>query len=128
VTWVPALLSDSHPPMFDALEAGDVAFFDASHVPMPGTDVDLIVNGILPRLRPGVLVHFHDIFLPDAYPSEWAWRAYNEQNAIAPLLTAGGYDVLFSSRYALTRMAPDRESSLWLRSVPKNSMSYPPSP
>jgi predicted O-methyltransferase YrrM len=130
LTWERDLLGAAHLPLFDALEAGDIAFFDASHVMMPGTDVDLIVNRILPRLRAGVLVHFHDIFLPDAYPPDWAWRGYNEQNAVAPLLSGGAFAPVFASRHALTRMnargrsavlraipvpAPDRETSLWLR-------------
>ncbi len=36
---------------------------------------------ILPRLRPGVLVHFHDIFYPFEYPEQWALaenRSWNE--------------------------------------------------
>ena len=35
---------------------------------MPGSDVDLLLNAVLPRLQPGVLIHLHDIFLPDPYP------------------------------------------------------------
>lgn len=133
VTWVRGVLNEGHLPLFESLEAGDVAFFDASHILMPGTDVDLIVNHIAPRLKPGVLLHVHDIFLPDPYPTAWAWRGYNEQSAIAPLITLGGFAPVFASRYALTRLqarariptlgaipvpAPDRETSLWLRRQP----------
>ena len=49
---------------------------------MPGSDVDLLLNEVLPQLRPGVLIHLHDIFLPDPYPAGWAWRGYNEQVAV----------------------------------------------
>lgn len=111
------------------LRAGDILFVDSSHILMPGSDVDLIVNRVLPRLPAGVIVHVHDIFLPDDYPGHWAWRGYNEQSAVAPLLAAGAYDPLFASRYVSTRM-PEAlaasgiaalplvqgalESSLWL--------------
>ena len=122
VEWRRRLLSADDLPLFAALEAGDVAFFDSSHILTPGTDVDLILNRILPSLQPGVLVHIHDIFLPDGYPPAWEWRGYNEQNAIAPLLIGGGFAAIFANRYARTRLgvvahrpaggAP--ESSLWL--------------
>jgi hypothetical protein len=76
-----------------------------------------------------VVVHFHDIFLPDPYPPEWEWRGYNEQNAVGTLVS-GGIEILWSSRFAATRMADALagsvaarlplfegavESSLWVR-------------
>ena len=94
-----------------------------------GSDVDIILNRVWPALPAGVIVHFHDVFLPDGYPAEWAWRGYNEQLGVAALISAGGADILFASHYALTRMATEVgstivsrlplmdgavESSLWL--------------
>lgn len=114
---------------FAELAAGDILFIDSSHVLMPGSDVDFLVNRILPRLPAGALVHFHDVFLPDDYPAAWAWRGYNEQLAVAALLAGGGWRVLFASHYAATRMAEEvaasaagslpllagaNESSLWI--------------
>jgi hypothetical protein len=99
---------------------------------MPGSDVDFLLNRILPRLPAGALVHVHDIFLPDAYPEEWAWRGYNEQLGVAALLAGGAWRILFASRYAATRLAADvaasaiarlpavpgaYDSSLWLERV-----------
>lgn len=89
---------------FAALAAGDILFIDSSHILMPGTDVDFLLNDVLPHLPAGVIVHIHDIFLPDDYPEDWRWRGYNEQSAIASLL-AGPWNVLFASRYVATRMA-----------------------
>ena len=113
---------------FAALEAGDVAFFDSSHILWPGSDVDMILNRIMPVLAPGVLIHIHDVLLPDAYPEEWGWRGYTEHNALAGWLF-GGAEIVFSSHYAVTRMDAAarpgivalplepgaRETSLWLR-------------
>jgi hypothetical protein len=104
VTWERTLLSDAHLPLFDGLRAGDIAFFDSSHLMWPGLDVDLILNRILPRLAPGVRVHIHDIFLPDPYPDSWEWRGYTEQNALGGWLMGGGFAPLFASHYAATRM------------------------
>lgn len=81
------------------LETGDFLFVDSSHLAMPGGDLDWIVNVLLPRLPAGVCVHFHDIFLPDAYPESWAWRNYNEQIVVAALLTGKRFVPIFSSHY-----------------------------
>jgi len=126
---VPALVQDAPPALFEALASGDFLMIDSSHVLMPGSDVDLLVNHVLPRLPVGVFVHFHDVFLPDDYPAAWAWRAYNEQLAL-PALLLGGFETLFASHFVVTRMAAEfaasaaatlplpkgaYESSLWLR-------------
>lgn len=98
-----AILQTADGRIFSELEAGDILFIDSSHILMPGTDVDWLFNRVLPALPPGVLLHIHDIFLPDDYPADWAWRGYNEQQAIGPLL-AGGFQPVFSSHYAATRL------------------------
>lgn len=105
VTWRKAVLQDAPADDLLALESGDVLFIDSSHLLMPGTDVDHLIGHILPTLPRGILLHIHDIFLPDGYPESWAWRGYNEQTAIAALLQGGGYGLLFASRYIATRMA-----------------------
>lgn len=129
VRHVPLLLQDADPALFEGLGAGDVLFIDSSHVAMPGSDVDLLLNGVLPRLAAGALVHLHDVFLPDPYPEEWAWRGYNEQVAVGCLLQGGAFEVVFASRYLVTQraervaasplaelplLAGVLESSLWL--------------
>ncbi len=91
--------------LFEELRPGDVLFVDSSHILMPGTDVDFFLNRIWPMLPAGVLVHFHDILLPDDYPPAWQWRGYNEQLGVAPLLSSGAADTVFASRYVATRMA-----------------------
>jgi hypothetical protein len=57
--------------LFQALDANDVLFVDSSHVVKTGGDVTFLVLEVLPRLAPGVLVHFHDVFLPDEVPKDW---------------------------------------------------------
>lgn len=49
------------------LEAGDVLLVDTSHTVKLGGDVNRIVLEVLPLLAPGVVVHFHDVFLPRDY-------------------------------------------------------------
>jgi hypothetical protein len=115
---------------FKALQPGDVLSVDSSHILMPGTDVDILFNRVIPVLPPGVIIHIHDIFLPDGYPDDWAWRGYNEQLAVAAMLDGSSSELLWASHYARTRMnnavrgsvaarievpAGARESSLWFR-------------
>ncbi len=90
---------------FAGLAAGDFLMIDSSHILMPGSDVDFLLNRVLPSLPAGVLVHVHDVFLPDDYPAHWAWRGYNEQLGILPLILEGGWEAVFASRYVATRMA-----------------------
>ena len=64
--------------LFDTLGPGDFLFVDSTHALRVGGDVLRIINEILPRLRPGVYVHFHDIYLPydfqrDADRSLFQW-------------------------------------------------------
>lgn len=107
VTLHRCVLDDADPQIFAELKAGDILFIDSSHILMPGTDVDQLFNQVLPTLAPGVLVHVHDIFLPDDYPADWAWRGYNEQSALLPLLAGSAFRLLFASHYAATRMSEE---------------------
>jgi len=52
---------------FEELGAGDMLFIDSSHTVRPGSDVNYLILEILPRLRSGVVVHFHDIYFPYDY-------------------------------------------------------------
>jgi len=123
-------VQDAGTAAFKELSAGDLLFVDSSHVLMPGTDVDYLVNRVLPDLPAGVHVHFHDIFLPNDYPPSWDWRGYNEQLAVAALVSTGKYVPEFSSAYVVAArpqwiakgvisrlpiQAGAFESSLWLR-------------
>ena len=49
------------------LGPGDILFVDSTHTVSVGSDVNYLVLEVLPRLRRGVLVHFHDITMPYDY-------------------------------------------------------------
>lgn len=114
---------------FAGLTPADAVFIDSSHILMPGTDVDMLFGAVLPSLARGTFVHVHDIVLPNAYPPDWEWRGYNEQNALAPLIASGAFTVVWSSPWARANLADAitsagldalpvseqaRETSLWL--------------
>ncbi|MCB7481321.1 class I SAM-dependent methyltransferase [Christiangramia sediminis] len=62
---------------FKNLEQGDILFIDSSHVVKTGSDVNYIISEILPILKDGVYIHFHDIFYPFEYPREWVLEGRN---------------------------------------------------
>jgi hypothetical protein len=125
-------LHSAPPEVFAALGPGDMLAVDSSHILMPGSDVALLLGDILPLLPAGVLVGFHDVFLPDDYPADWDWRGYNEQLAVLQMVLGSDWELLFASHYVATRMAAAVaksvagrlplgagafESSLWLRKL-----------
>jgi predicted O-methyltransferase YrrM len=74
---------------FEALAAGDVCFYDGSHVARAGSDVNWFFFEVLPRLAPGVLVHIHDIYWPDDYHDQWIYGdglSWNEQYVLQAFL------------------------------------------
>jgi Methyltransferase domain len=82
-------LEDCAPEFFDALMPADILFFDGSHRVFTNSDTTTLFFDILPRLRPGVLVHLHDIFLPSDYPAVWNGRLYSEQYLLGAQLLCG---------------------------------------
>ena len=76
--------------LFDSLQTRDILFIDSTHVLKTGSDVCRELCEILPRLAPGVLVHFHDMFWPFEYPRKWVVeenRSWNELYAVRLMLT-----------------------------------------
>lgn len=76
--------------LFAELQADDLLFIDSSHVIRPQGDVVHEYLELLPTLRPGVIVHVHDVFSPRDYPRQWVldrmWL-WNEQYLLEAFLT-----------------------------------------
>ena len=90
---------------FQKLEAGDILFVDSSHVVKTGSDVHYILFEILPALKPGVYIHFHDIFYPFEYPKEWVYkgRNWNEDYFVkAFLMYNGSFRIKYFAHYLHT--------------------------
>ncbi len=65
------------------LEENDILFIDNSHRILPNSDAMVFFMEILPRLKKGVIVHIHDIYLPYDYPQFMCDRFYTEQYGLA---------------------------------------------
>ncbi len=97
--------------LFESLEAGDVCFYDGSHVARAGSDVAWFFFEILPRLAPGVLVHVHDIFWPNDYPDQWIFEgglSWNEQYVFQAFLMGNREFRLTLANAAVADAFPDR--------------------
>jgi predicted O-methyltransferase YrrM len=94
-------LEDADLSIFAQLEAGDILFLDSSHRSFMNSDVTVFFLEVLPRLKPGVLVHLHDIHLPYDYMPERAEWYYSEQYLLAASLVAGhaNYRVLLPNAF-----------------------------
>lgn len=91
---------------FGALDSGDILFVDSSHVSRVGSDVNFLFFEVLPALKPGVIVHFHDVFWPFEYPRQWILdgRAWNEAYLLRAFLQYNaGFEVLFFNSFAARR-------------------------
>ncbi len=94
---------------FRSLENNDILFIDGSHLVFSGTDVPYVFFEILPLLAPGVLVHFHDIFLPQDYPAEPRWQNlyWNEQYCLAAFLSHNNDYSIVLPNYYLAMFRPE---------------------
>ena len=110
---------------FEALGAGDILFCDTSHTVKLGSEVNHVILEVLPRLAPGVLVHFHDVFLPWEYPRHWAEESrwfWTEQYLLQAFLAFNReFEILFSSQI-VARTEPARLAELIPAFTPGRSM------
>lgn len=103
---IPERVQDVPVSYFEALESGDILFIDSSHVIRSGNDVHYEFLEILPRLKPGVLVHVHDISLPKPYPKVYFDNRlyWNEQYLLQAFLAFNDrFEVLWPGNYMMIK-------------------------
>jgi len=100
---------------FQKLRQNDILFIDSSHILKIGSDVQYEILEILPRLAKGVLVHFHDIFLPSEYPRNWVEemnRYFTEQYIVQAFLAFNeSFEVLLAPAYLHARQPRAMEAA-----------------
>lgn len=134
--------------LFDALEKDDILFIDSSHVSKKGSDVNWLFFEVLPRLRPGVIVHIHDIFFPFDYPDAWHDHGFNETYVLQAFLNHNNvYQIMFYNSWfwqehadIVNHHSPEaalgNPGSIWLRKAsapqqapePEQASAQPRSP
>ena len=101
--------------VFETLRENDILFIDSSHVVHLDSDVRYQILDILPRLAKGVVVHFHDIFLPNEYPRRWVCdlkRFWNEQYFLQAFLAFNTtFETLWAGSYLHTHHSDRLEAA-----------------
>ena len=122
-------VQDTELARFELLEAGDILFVDSTHVAKAGSDVNHLLFKVLPLLRSGVIVHFHDIMYPFEYPHEWIreGKAWNESYLLRAFLQYNSaFRIIFFNtflehfheerfRAEMPLCLKNRGGSIWLR-------------
>jgi hypothetical protein len=118
---------------FSQLHSGDILFIDSSHTVKIGGDVNYLFLEVLPRLKPGVIVHVHDIFFPFDYRRDWVmdeFRFWTEQYLLQGFLSFNSeFEVLMANGYLGHRYMEDLKAtftnspwwgggSFWMRRRP----------
>jgi hypothetical protein len=132
-TLTPISATDVPLDVFSGLRAGDILFVDTTHTVKLASDVNFVILDVLPVLAPGVIVHFHDIFLPWEYPRQWfeqmGWY-WAEQYLLQAFLAFNTAFEILVPAHALAREHPERlaaaipsfapgggPGSMWIRRI-----------
>ena len=127
-----SFVQDINIDIFRALEPNDILFIDSSHVSKTGSDVNFILFEILPIIKPGVLIHFHDVYYPFEYPEHWVlekkwfWneayilRAYLTDNDKYSIINFNSYlqdefREWFKTQMPICLLGEKDTGSIWLR-------------
>ncbi len=99
--WLNVSLQQAPLSLFEQLEANDILFFDGSHLLHANSDVQWFFMEVLPKLKRGVIVQVHDIYLPYDYPQNMCDRFYAEQYMLATMLLSNPdrYEVIAPNYY-----------------------------
>ncbi len=100
------IVQEVDPGIFTQLESNDILFIDSSHISKAGSDLNYILFEILPLLKPGVIIHFHDIFYPFELPEQWVLERkwfWNENYILRAYLTDNDkYNIINFNTYLHT--------------------------
>jgi len=100
--------------VFEKLNKGDILFIDSSHIYQEGSDVYFLIHEVLPKLKKGVIIHFHDYFGEEDYPAAWKeiphMRDWNENSQLS--LLKDSYDVL-AENYTLSKENNDKLKEMY---------------
>lgn len=81
----------------------DILFIDSSHVAKIGSDVNYEILQIVPQLKVGAVIHWHDIMIPSDYPRKWIESGamfWNESYMVhAFMLNNNCFRIIWASKY-----------------------------
>ena len=87
----------------DLLSSADFLFIDSSHVSKFDSDVNREILEVIPKLKIGSVVHWHDIVIPMNYWREWIYdgnKFWNESYMVHSfMLFNDAFRIIWASRY-----------------------------
>jgi len=87
----------------DLLLSADLLFIDSSHVSKIDSDVNFEILEIIPKLKIGSLVHWHDIVIPTNYWKDWINHGnmfWNESYMVHSfMLFNSSFKIIWAARY-----------------------------
>lgn len=94
------------------LGSGDLLFIDSTHALRTGSELSHLYLEVIPNLKPGVVIHIHDIYLPylfsfDIYSSPFDWQ----ETALLAALLAGNPKLRVLA--CMSALHHDRPETLW---------------
>lgn len=102
ITIIPKNIQDVDLVVFESLSSGDILFIDSTHVSKVDSDVNYIFFEILPRLAPGVHIHFHDVIYPFEYWPDiiYSGISWNEAYFVKAFLQYNdAFEIVFFNTY-----------------------------
>ena len=115
------------------LSSADILFIDSSHVSKIGSDVNYEILELVPSLKKGSLVHWHDIVIPTNYWKEYIDNGnmfWNESYMVhAFMLYNSSFRIVWAARYMqlnhlseLSKLFPylhedHRLTSFWVKKI-----------
>ena len=117
--------------VLEHLNENDILFVDNSHRILPNSDSMVFYLEVLPRLKKGVIVQIHDIYLPYDYPQFMCDRYYSEQYGLAIYLLANSekYKTILPNYFiSEDKVLADMIAPIWnhpnLKGVEKHGGSF----
>ncbi len=116
VTLINKKIQDIDMSIFSSLGKNDILFIDSSHVSKIGSDVNREFFEIIPFVKPGVVIHIHDMFFPYDYPKSWVMDRnifWNEQYLLMAFLAFNdSFKIKFSNIYSGKELTRDYQKHL----------------
>ena len=85
----------------------DILFIDSSHVSKIGSDVNYEMLEIIPSMKLGSIIHWHDIMIPGDYPKSWLENNHifwNESYMVHTfMLFNKAFKIIWASKYMQTK-------------------------
>jgi hypothetical protein len=123
ITLIPKKCQDVDLSVFSDLGPGDLLFVDSTHTVKPGSEVNMLILEVLPRLKTGCHVHFHDIYFPYDYSCTLLTDIlFWNESALLLAFLIGNHRYSISASLSMLHHAKSKELQILLPNYTPGSM------